>query len=299
MTSSRTSVTGGGHGLDRGPVRRSKVSRPGQSSDGQHCHVRPGESPESGDNASPTQSRFWLLRSGARRQLGGLVHLQSQSKSTSGRTDMTLLRIDASIQGHRSASSQLADQVLAAVISARPDEPITRRHLGRHPLPADALALAVSGANMPESDRDRGQVNALALAVAVATELSNADAAVLAFPLYNFGVSQHVKAWVDLAVAGAPYGARLLEGKPVVLVSTRGGSYGAGTPREGWDHNTPYLSRILIDVWGADLTLIEREFTLVGLNPALDEFSEIAAQMKKAAEEAALEAGTSLAARTA
>jgi len=73
-----------------------------------------------------------------------------------------------------------------------------------------------------------------------------------------------------------------------VLVTTRGGAYGPGTPREGWDHSTDYLRRILADVWGADLTVVEREFTLVGVNPALDEFSELAAQMKTQLEHATL-----------
>ena len=119
----------------------------------------------------------------------------------------------------------------------------------------------------------------------------------LALPLYNFGVSQHVKAWIDLATAGAPLGARLLDGKPVVLVTTRGGAYGPGTPRAGWDHSTAYLRRVLADVWGAELTVIEREFTLVGVNPALDEFTETALEMQKSAEEAASEAGRALAGR--
>ncbi|WP_230487042.1 hypothetical protein [Nocardioides anomalus] len=52
-----------------------------------------------------------------------------------------------------------------------------------------------------------------------------------------------------------------------------------------------------MDIWGADLTVIEREFTLVGVNPALDEFAELAAMMKKEAEEAAASAGKDLATR--
>ncbi|WP_176946219.1 hypothetical protein [Blastococcus aurantiacus] len=63
----------------------------------------------------------------------------------------------------------------------------------------------------------------------------------------------------------------------------------------GWDHCTDYLRRVLVDVWGADLTLVEREFTLVGVNPALDEFTELAELLRKNAEEA----GESLAARIA
>ena len=212
---------------------------------------------------------------------------------------MTLLRVDASIQGPRSAGSALADRVLDRFTAARPDVPVVRRHLGRHPLPATAWADAIAGSFAPEDDRSDAQREALALAEQLAGELQNASGAVLALPFYNFGVSQHVKTWFDLALAGAPHGARLLDGTPVVAVLTRGGAYGAGTPREGWDHSTDYLRRVLEDVWGADLTLVEREFTLVGVNPALDEFTEVAELMRKNAEEAAAEAGESLASRIA
>jgi FMN-dependent NADH-azoreductase len=210
---------------------------------------------------------------------------------------MTLLRVDASIQGDRSASSALADLVLEEFVAARPEVPVTRRHLAEDPLPAHAWQAAVMGGFTPEGERTDTQREAIELAGRLAAELQSATSAVLALPLYNFGVSQHVKTWIDLALAGAAPGTRLLDGTPVVLVTTRGGAYGPGTPREGWDHSTDYLRRILVDVWGADLTVVEREFTLVGVNPALDEFSELAELMRKNAEEAAVQAGTALAAR--
>jgi FMN-dependent NADH-azoreductase len=212
---------------------------------------------------------------------------------------MTLLRVDASIQGDGSASSGLADIVLDNYVAARPDASIVRRHLGQDPLPAHAWQAAVTGGFTPEGDRSEAQREALELASRLAGELQSAAGAVFAFPLYNYGVSQHVKTWIDLCIAGAEPGARLLEGKPVVLVTTRGGAYGEGTPREGWDHNTDYLRRLLVDIWGADLTVVEREFTLVGVNPALDEFTELGGLMRKNAEEAAVEAGAALAERDA
>ncbi len=49
--------------------------------------------------------------------------------------------------------------------------------------------------------------------------------------------------------------------------TTRGGAYGPGTPREGWDHSSAYLRRILVDVWGAGLIVVEREFTLPATPP--------------------------------
>lgn len=210
---------------------------------------------------------------------------------------MHLLRIDASIQGDRSASSALADLVLDRVTAAHPAVPVVRRHLGQDPVPSDAWGNALAGSATPERDRNEPQRHALALAEQLATELQQATAVVLAFPLYNYGVSQHVKAWIDLTVVGAEHGVRLLDGTPTVLVVTRGGAYGPGTPRDGWDHSTGYARRILVDHWGADLTIVERDFTLVGVNPALDEFTETAVTMRKIAEESAISAGESLAAR--
>ncbi|MBM6400747.1 FMN-dependent NADH-azoreductase [Phycicoccus sonneratiae] len=212
---------------------------------------------------------------------------------------MTVLRVDASIQGDRSASSALADLVLEHFTAARPDEQVVRRHLGAEPLPSTAWPLAVAGNFTPEEQRTEEQRAAVGLARTLADELRGADAAVLALPLYNWGVSQHVKAWFDLAIAGAEHGARLLDGTPVVALVTRGGSYAPGTPKEGWDHSTDYLRRVLVDVWGADLTLVERELTLAGVNPAMDELVELGTLMRKTAEEAAVDAGAALARRAA
>ena len=134
--------------------------------------------------------------------------------------------------------------------------------------------------------------------MSLADQLCAAVIVVFAAPLYNFGVLQHVKTWIDLVVAGAPMSARLREGTPVVVVVTRGGAYGPGTPREGRDHVIGSVERIVSSVWGAGLGIVDRGFTLVGVNPALDEFCYLARDMKMAAEEAASVAGMSLADRT-
>jgi len=218
---------------------------------------------------------------------------------------VTLFRLDASINPDRSASRAMADIVEAEWQQAHPGDPVIRRHVGTDPLSADAWANAVTGARTPEPDRSERQRAGVALAARLAGELTGADAVLLAVPLYNFGVSQHIKTWIDLVIAaprdssGANGTGPLLAGKPTVLVTVRGGAYGAGTPRDGWDHSTGYLRRILADVWGADLTVVEREFTLVGVNPALDQFTELAAQLKDAAHTAAREAGRALTAAVA
>jgi FMN-dependent NADH-azoreductase len=208
---------------------------------------------------------------------------------------VSLFRLDASIMPASSASREIADVVEEHWVATHADHDVVRRHVGSEPLPSDAWANAVTANFVPEDQRTEAQREALALATQLVEELSSADAVLLAIPLYNFGVSQHVKTWIDLVIAGAGSGNQVLAGKPVVLATVRGGAYGAGTPREGWDHSTDYLRRILADVWGADLTVVEREFTLVGVNPALDEFTDLAKEMHEKAMSAADEAGRAFA----
>jgi hypothetical protein len=107
-----------------------------------------------------------------------------------------------------------------------------------------------------------------------------------AVPLYNFGVSQYLKTWVDLVVTDPRMAAGtepMLAGKPALLVTVRGGNYGPGTPRDGWDHATGWMRRILADVWRLDLTAVEAGLTQVGVNPALDRFKELACQVRQKA----------------
>ncbi|MBF8184413.1 NAD(P)H-dependent oxidoreductase [Nonomuraea sp. K274] len=211
---------------------------------------------------------------------------------------MSLFRLDASIMPATSAGAELADLVEAEWSAAHPGEPIVRRHLGTDPLPAEAWTLATTAGYAPEDRRTPAQRDALALAAGLKAELTEADAVLLAVPLYNYGVSQHFKVWIDLVIGAAgPAVQGMLKDKPTVLVTVRGGGYGPGAPREGWDHSTPYLRRVLADIWEADLTIVERELTLVGVNPALDHLKDLAAQRHDEARAAAHHTGRSLAAK--
>jgi FMN-dependent NADH-azoreductase len=212
---------------------------------------------------------------------------------------MTLLRLDASIRTEGSHSRQIADIVQQEWRNAHPSDPIINREIGIDPLPSSAWATAVFARYTPEEDRSPEQREAIALATTLTDELAAADAMLFAVPLYNFGVSQHFKTWVDLVVTDPRMAAgtdTIIAGRPAVLATVHGGAYGAGTPREGWDHATSWMRRILQDVWNLDLRVVESEFTLVGVNPALDEFKDIAIQMRTEAEELARTHGRSLSA---
>jgi FMN-dependent NADH-azoreductase len=201
---------------------------------------------------------------------------------------MTLFRLDASIQTQGSASRALGDLIEKTWRESEIDGQVIRRNIGLEPLPSDAWALAVSASRTPEQDRTPDQKNAAGLAGTLVDELVAADAILLTVPLYNFGVSQHLKTWVDLIITDPRMSSQPLKDKHAVLAIVRGGAYGPGTPRDGWDHATAWILRILRDVWGLDVVVVEREFTLVGVNPALDSFADLAAEMHRDAEHLAV-----------
>ena len=215
---------------------------------------------------------------------------------------MSLYRLDASIRVEGSHSRAIADIVEQEWQDAHPGEPVIRRHVGVDPIPATAWATAVLAGFTPEESRTDEQQAAQALAATLTDELISADALLFAAPLYNFGVSQHFKTWVDMVITDPRMAAGtqpILGGKPAVLVTVRGGNYRPGTPREGWDHATGWMHRILADVWHLDLTVVEVDFTLVGANPALDQFKDLARQLRQDAEEQARRHGRELGAAVA
>jgi FMN-dependent NADH-azoreductase len=210
---------------------------------------------------------------------------------------VTLFRLDASILPATSASRALGDLVEEQWMTAHPDSTVTRRDLAADPIPTAAWQNAVTGGFTAELDRTVEQHEAIALGVTLADELVDADALLFTVPLYNFGVSQHFKTWYDLTYTDPRFKSEStgLRGKPATLVTVLGGNYNPGTPKEGWDHSTPWLRRVLADVWGLDLRVVQRPFTLVGVNPALDSFADMAAAFKADAETSARQSGWEMA----
>ncbi len=215
---------------------------------------------------------------------------------------MTLFRLDSSIRTQGSISRALADTAEAAWLAEHPAGEITRRDLGVDPLPSDAWASSVTASWGPVEGQTEQQRDAVALASRLGDELLAADALILAVPLYNWGISQHVKAWIDLLITDPRFGAGSqtpLAGRSALLVVARGGAYGEGTPKFGWDHATAYLSRILGEVWGLDLRIVEAELTLAGVVPAMADLAPLAAEFLANAHDAAAIHGRQLGERAA
>jgi FMN-dependent NADH-azoreductase len=194
---------------------------------------------------------------------------------------MTLFRLDASIRAEGSISREVADSVQRSWQAEHPDAPVIRRDLGQQPIPLDSWITAQSAGYVPAEQRTAEQNQAVALAETLRDELLAADSYLFAVPLYNFGVPSNMKTWVDLLLTLPDMGSNgplPLAGRPAVLVISRGGGYGEGTPREGWDHATPWLQRILADVFQLELRTVTAELTLANVVPAMAGLKDLAAQ---------------------
>lgn len=210
-----------------------------------------------------------------------------------------LLRVDSSFRTEGSASRAVADTAERAWQAQHSQGTVVRRDLGANPLPAEAWGLAVGSRFTPPEARTPEQLEALALSETLADEILAADTVLVAAPLYNFGVPQFLKTWIDLLISDPRLGpgSTELAGKPALLVIARGGGYAEGTPRHGWDHSTPYLQRIFADNFGMEVSTTAVELTLAGVNPAMADLIGVAEQSLATAHAEAGAHGTRLAER--
>jgi FMN-dependent NADH-azoreductase len=198
-----------------------------------------------------------------------------------------LLHIDSSIRGDRSVSRKLTARAARNWLAAHPGGTVTYRDLGSDPVPhldtAGGLAQTV-----PAEQHTAEQAASWALTQELVNEIKQADTILLGMPLYNFGVPSSVKAWVDHIIAlglsiDPETHAGLLSGREFLVIATRGGGYGPGTPREGWDHAEPWLPHA-VAATGLQPQFITTELTLAEVNPAMAPLKPLAAESLAAAE---------------
>jgi FMN-dependent NADH-azoreductase len=165
----------------------------------------------------------------------------------------TVLCVATSAQGKDATSYALAQQVLAKL----PAHTLITRDLSQGMSVVDQAWLRANfTAEDARSDADR---HALALSDTLIAELKSADTVVITCPIYNFGLSSALKAWVDqVCRAGitfryteaGPVG--LLEGKRAILVVTSG-----GVPvNSAVDFATPHLTQVLRFIGISDVQVV-------------------------------------------
>ncbi|UKY51406.1 FMN-dependent NADH-azoreductase [Streptomyces inhibens] len=183
----------------------------------------------------------------------------------------TLLLIDSSVfpEGG-SASRSVTAAFRKAWEEQHPDGTVIHRDLAADPLPHLDGVAASAGFSDPATHTPEQQA-AFALRVKLAEELEQADAIVIAAPMYNFTIPSTLKAWLDQVIlmgrtAGEQPSAK---GTPVTVIASRGGSYAPGTPRESFEYVQNYLEAVLNGGMGLDVDFIVPELTMAPSNPAM------------------------------
>ncbi|QWT21451.1 FMN-dependent NADH-azoreductase [Bacillus sp. NP157] len=170
---------------------------------------------------------------------------------------MKLLHIDASALGAYSVSRGLTQAIVAEFVQHHPGTEVTYRDVHAAPLAHWAMPAGENDPNAAEADK-------------VMEEFLAAEVVVIGAPMYNFGISSSLKAWIDrIAVAGktfsytanGPQG--LAGGKRVIIASSRGGVYSAG-PAAGMDFQEPYLRAVLGFLGVTDIEVVRAEGVAMG-----------------------------------
>ncbi|OHV22481.1 FMN-dependent NADH-azoreductase [Parafrankia soli] len=202
-----------------------------------------------------------------------------------------LLHIDSSLAPEGSVSRGVAEAYAESWRKHHPDGTLTHRDLATSPPPHLNWAL-VSGGQTPPEQRTPEQAEAVKIREEYLEEVESADEYVISVPMYNYAYPSTIKAWLDQVIvmgrtAGGTAGDGVLAGRKVTVITAQGGSYAPGAPKEGWDHQVPYL-RHAFEALGADnIEFITVVMTLSKVNPALAAFTDVFEASRTAAEQAA------------
>ncbi|GGX89687.1 flavodoxin family protein [Massilia dura] len=157
---------------------------------------------------------------------------------------MHILHIDCSPR-EQSHSRNLSAAIVARLFAAHPGASVTRRDLGRHPIPHAEAAYA--GALAAPGNPDAGA--ATRLSDELIGEIEAAGTLVIGTPMNNFTVPSVLKAWIDQVlrigrtIGTTPTGEKtgLLRDKPVFIGIASGGVF-AGEHARQPDFLIPYLT---------------------------------------------------------
>lgn len=212
----------------------------------------------------------------------------------------TLLHLDSSLFPQEgSVSRDVAASFRKAWEEQHPDGTVIHRDLAANPLPHLDGVAAAAGFTGPDSHTPE-QAEAFALRDELARELEEADAVLIGAPMYNFTIPSTLKAWLDQVIlqgrtAGTetPSGA----GTPTVVVASRGGGYGPGSPRESFEFVQNYLEKVLGEAMGLDVEFVVPELTLAPTTPGMESLKDLAKASRTKAHEDAQAHAKTLAAR--
>ena len=184
---------------------------------------------------------------------------------------MNILRIDSSPRRDGSVSRQLAD-VLQQKLEASGNKITSHRDLYYDELITLGNEDRYNGYFTPPEMQTDAQIAAVAGSNELAVEFANADAYIIAAPMYNFSVTAALKTYIDLISRAGISFTYLPEGpvgllknkKAYVVIATGGTPVGSEV-----DFVTPYLKTFLGFLGITDVTFIAADLVNVNLEEGI------------------------------
>ncbi len=197
---------------------------------------------------------------------------------------MKILHLDSSVTGEKSVSRPLSQEAANKLKTLYPEAEYIYRDLIKNTLRHYTAILRLYGDNVEQiTDQQKAE---LETGTEILEEFLSADVVLIGAPMYNFGIPSQLKAWIDLiAVPGKTfrYGANgpegLAGGKRVIIISSRGGLYGPGSPTQTYDHQEQYLRHVLGFLGVTDITVITAEGVAYGPDKAAAAIAEAKAKI--------------------
>ena len=201
---------------------------------------------------------------------------------------MKILHLDSSVTGEKSVSRPLTQAAAEKLKAAHPDAEYTYRDLITNTLRHYTAVLRIYGDNVAQvTDQQKAE---LETGKEILSEFLAADVVLIGAPMYNFNIPSQLKAWIDLiAVPGVTfrYGANGPEGqcgnKKVIVISSRGGAYGPGSPAEPFDFQEKYLRAVFGFLGVKDITVITAEGVAMGPDKAAEAIASAKAKIAQLA----------------
>ncbi|MGW4734323.1 FMN-dependent NADH-azoreductase [Streptomyces shenzhenensis] len=213
----------------------------------------------------------------------------------------TLLHIDSSVlPAAESASRQVAETFRTAWLEQHPQGRIVYRDLAASPV-SHIDAGAQHAGYVDPAMHTTEQAAAFAERRELIEELEAADAVLVGAPMYNLSVPSSLKAWIDNVVlmGRTAMGEATVAGKPVTVIASRGGAYGPGTPRDGFDYVQNFLEGVFGMMLGMEVDFIVPELTGAPVDPKMAELVPLFEASREHAHGRAAHRGKELAVRLA
>jgi FMN-dependent NADH-azoreductase len=184
---------------------------------------------------------------------------------------MELLHIEGSPRGERSYSVRAGEALIESYLQHHSGAGFRTLNVFEHPLPAfDGTILDAKYAILHGLKHTPAQASAWHAVEAVIADFLEADAYLFTVPMWNFGLPYRLKHYLDVIIQPGytfRYSAEkgyegLVTGKPVAVVSARGGEYVAGTEAAAIDHEKPHIDLLLGFIGFAEIRSVVVEPTL-------------------------------------